>query len=56
MDNYSIGNRTISQQNLAPLLDMADGIINDGSYRVVNANNGNQFVSRCNTYITKVMC
>ncbi|KJW01984.1 putative conjugative transfer protein TraG [Orientia tsutsugamushi str. Sido] len=27
MDNYSIGNRTISQQNLAPSLDMTAGII-----------------------------
>nr|WP_232489002.1 conjugal transfer protein TraG N-terminal domain-containing protein [Orientia tsutsugamushi] len=46
MDNYSIGNRTISQQNLAPSLHMAAGIIDDGSYRVVTANNGKQFVTQ----------
>ncbi|KJW07104.1 tetratricopeptide repeat family protein [Orientia tsutsugamushi str. UT144] len=46
MDNYSIGNRTISQQNLAPLLDMAADIINDGSIKVVTANDGKQFVTQ----------
>ncbi|KJV72219.1 putative traG protein [Orientia tsutsugamushi str. UT76] len=34
MDNYSIGNRTISQQNLAPSLDMSASI-NDGSTKVI---------------------
>ncbi|XAF72858.1 conjugal transfer protein TraG N-terminal domain-containing protein [Orientia tsutsugamushi] len=46
MDNYSICNRTISQQNLAPLLHMASDIIDDGSHRVVTANNGNKFVTQ----------
>ncbi|BAG40313.1 putative conjugative transfer protein TraG [Orientia tsutsugamushi str. Ikeda] len=44
MDNYSIGNRTISQQNLAPSLDMTDSIINYGSYKIITGNNGEQFV------------
>nr|WP_245406809.1 conjugal transfer protein TraG N-terminal domain-containing protein [Orientia tsutsugamushi] len=44
MDNYSIGNRTISQQNLAPLLHMADNIIDYGSYKIITGNNGEQFV------------
>nr|WP_245406580.1 conjugal transfer protein TraG N-terminal domain-containing protein [Orientia tsutsugamushi] len=44
MDNYSIGNRTISQQNLAPSLDMTDSIINYGSYKIIIGNNGEQFV------------
>ncbi|SPR12831.1 conjugal transfer protein TraG [Orientia tsutsugamushi] len=44
MDNYSIGNRTISQQNLAPLLYMADNIIDYGSYKIITGNNGEQFV------------
>ncbi|KJV73424.1 putative conjugative transfer protein TraG [Orientia tsutsugamushi str. UT76] len=35
MDNYSIGNRTISQQNLAPSLDMTDSIINYGSHKLL---------------------
>ncbi|QES96073.1 tetratricopeptide repeat protein [Orientia tsutsugamushi] len=46
MDNYSIGNRTISQQNLAPSLDMTDSIINYGSYKVVSGNNDQQFVTQ----------
>ncbi|SPR10121.1 conjugal transfer protein TraG N-terminal domain-containing protein [Orientia tsutsugamushi] len=49
MDNYSIGNRTISQQNLAHLLYMPDNIIDDGSYRVVTGNNGDQFVTQDST-------
>ncbi|KJV51204.1 putative traG protein [Orientia tsutsugamushi str. Gilliam] len=44
MDNYSIGNRTISQQNLAPSLHMADNIIDYGSYKIITGNNGEQFV------------
>ncbi|SPP24362.1 conjugal transfer protein TraG [Orientia tsutsugamushi] len=44
MDNYSIGNRTISQQNLAPSLDMTDSIINYGSHKIIIGNNGEQFV------------
>ncbi|SPR04892.1 conjugal transfer protein TraG [Orientia tsutsugamushi str. Gilliam] len=44
MDNYSIGNRTISQQNLAPSLDMTDSIINYGSHKIITGNNGEQFV------------
>ncbi|BAG39861.1 putative conjugative transfer protein TraG [Orientia tsutsugamushi str. Ikeda] len=44
MDNYSIGNRTISQQNLAPSLDMTASIINYGSYKIITGNNGEQFV------------
>ncbi|SPR03381.1 conjugal transfer protein TraG [Orientia tsutsugamushi str. Gilliam] len=44
MDNYSIGNRTISQQNLVPSLDMTASIINYGSYKIITGNNGEQFV------------
>ncbi|KJV73375.1 putative traG protein [Orientia tsutsugamushi str. TA716] len=46
MDNYSIGNRTISQQNLAPLLYMADNIIDDGSYRVITTADGRQIINK----------
>ncbi|QES96408.1 conjugal transfer protein TraG N-terminal domain-containing protein [Orientia tsutsugamushi] len=45
MDNYSIGNRTISQQNLAPLLYMADNIIDYGSYRVITTADGRQIIN-----------
>nr|WP_238924670.1 conjugal transfer protein TraG N-terminal domain-containing protein [Orientia tsutsugamushi] len=44
MDNYSIGNRTISQQNLAPLLYMADNIIDYGSYRVIRTADGREII------------
>ncbi|SPM45679.1 conjugal transfer protein TraG [Orientia tsutsugamushi] len=44
MDNYSIGNRTISQQNLAPLLHMA-AIINDGSITVTTTDDGRQIIN-----------
>ncbi|KJV71050.1 putative conjugative transfer TraG domain protein [Orientia tsutsugamushi str. TA716] len=43
MDNYSIGNRTISQQNLAPSLHMA-AIINDGSITVTTTDDGRQII------------
>ncbi|SPM45898.1 conjugal transfer protein TraG [Orientia tsutsugamushi] len=45
MDNYSIGNRTISQQNLAPLLHMA-AIINDGSITVTTTDDGRQIINK----------
>ncbi|QES95850.1 conjugal transfer protein TraG N-terminal domain-containing protein [Orientia tsutsugamushi] len=45
MDNYSIGNRTISQQNLAPSLDMTDSIINYGSYKVFRTADGRQIIN-----------
>ncbi|KJV51826.1 conjugal transfer protein TraG N-terminal domain-containing protein, partial [Orientia tsutsugamushi] len=45
MDNYSIGNRTISQQNLAPLLYMADNIIDYGSYRVITTADGREIIN-----------
>ncbi|WP_371253875.1 conjugal transfer protein TraG [Orientia tsutsugamushi] len=44
MDNYSIGNRTISQQNLAPSLDMTDSIINYGSYKIFRTADGRQII------------
>lgn len=45
MDNVSIGNRTISQQNLAPSLMMGDGIIDDGGMRVTTTDDGRQFIT-----------
>ncbi|WP_371253524.1 conjugal transfer protein TraG N-terminal domain-containing protein [Orientia tsutsugamushi] len=45
MDNYSIGNRTISQQNLAPSLHMA-AIINDGSITVTTTDDGRQIINK----------
>nr|WP_245406907.1 conjugal transfer protein TraG N-terminal domain-containing protein [Orientia tsutsugamushi] len=45
MDNYSIGNRTISQQNLAPSLHMTDSIINYGSYKVFRTADGRQIIN-----------
>ncbi|KJV75917.1 putative traG protein [Orientia tsutsugamushi str. UT76] len=45
MDNYSIGNRTISQQNLAPSLDMTDSIINYGSYKIFRTADGRQIIN-----------
>nr|WP_245406547.1 conjugal transfer protein TraG N-terminal domain-containing protein [Orientia tsutsugamushi] len=45
MDNYSIGNRTISQQNLAPSLHMA-AIINDGSIKVTTTDDGRQIINK----------
>ncbi|KJV72838.1 putative traG protein [Orientia tsutsugamushi str. TA763] len=44
MDNYSIGNRTISQQNLAPSLDMTDSIINYGSYKIFRTADGREII------------
>ncbi|WP_232488825.1 conjugal transfer protein TraG N-terminal domain-containing protein [Orientia tsutsugamushi] len=44
MDNYSIGNRTISQQNLAPSLHMAN-IINDGGRTVTTTADGRQIIN-----------
>ncbi|WP_252831477.1 conjugal transfer protein TraG N-terminal domain-containing protein [Orientia tsutsugamushi] len=45
MDNYSIGNRTISQQNLAPSLDMSASI-NDGSIKVTTTDDGRQIINK----------
>ncbi|KJV80292.1 putative traG protein [Rickettsia hoogstraalii str. RCCE3] len=45
MDNYNIGNRTIAQQNLAPLLQMAGGIIDDGGMRVATTYEGRQVLT-----------
>ncbi|WP_256621477.1 conjugal transfer protein TraG N-terminal domain-containing protein [Rickettsia sp. TH2014] len=45
MDNVSIGNRTISQQNLAPSLMMGDGIMDDGGMRVTTTDDGRQFIT-----------
>ncbi|SPR03703.1 conjugal transfer protein TraG [Orientia tsutsugamushi str. Gilliam] len=45
MDNYSIGNRTIAQQNLAPSLHMAAGIINDGGRSVTTTADGRQIIN-----------
>ncbi|KJV52003.1 putative traG protein [Orientia tsutsugamushi str. Karp] len=45
MDNYSIGNRTISQQNLAPSLHMA-AIINDGSIKVTTTDDSRQIINK----------
>ncbi|WP_109490456.1 conjugal transfer protein TraG N-terminal domain-containing protein [Orientia tsutsugamushi] len=45
MDNYSIGNRTISQQNLAHSLDMTDSIINYGSYKIFRTADGRQIIN-----------
>ncbi|KJV71425.1 putative traG protein [Orientia tsutsugamushi str. TA763] len=45
MDNYSIGNRTISQQNLAPSLDMTDSIINYGSYKIFRTADGREIIN-----------
>lgn len=45
MDNVSIGNRTISQQNLAPSLMMGEGIIDDGGMRVTTTDDGRQFIT-----------
>ncbi|MGI4753250.1 MAG: hypothetical protein ACRYE8_05955, partial [Janthinobacterium lividum] len=45
MDNVSIGNRTISQQNLAPSLMMGDGVIDDGGMRVTTTDDGRQFIT-----------
>ncbi len=45
MDNYSIGNRTISQQNLAPSLHMA-AIINDGSITVTTTYDGREIINK----------
>lgn len=45
MDNVGIGNRTISQQNLAPSLMMGDGIIDDGGMRVTTTDDGRQFIT-----------
>nr|WP_245406695.1 conjugal transfer protein TraG N-terminal domain-containing protein [Orientia tsutsugamushi] len=44
MDNYSIGNRTIFQQNLAPSLDMSASI-NDGSIKVTTTDDGRQIIN-----------
>ncbi|KJV71539.1 conjugal transfer protein TraG N-terminal domain-containing protein, partial [Orientia tsutsugamushi] len=44
MDNYSIGNRTIFQQNLAPSLDMTDSIINYGSYKIFRTADGREII------------
>ncbi|QES96267.1 conjugal transfer protein TraG N-terminal domain-containing protein [Orientia tsutsugamushi] len=45
MDNYSIGNRTISQQNLAPSLDMTDSIINYGSHKIFRTADGREIIN-----------
>ncbi|KJV71580.1 putative traG protein [Orientia tsutsugamushi str. UT76] len=45
MDNYSIGNRTISQQNLAPSLDMSASI-NDGSIKVTTTDDGREIINK----------
>ncbi|WP_371222850.1 conjugal transfer protein TraG N-terminal domain-containing protein [Orientia tsutsugamushi] len=45
MDNYSIGNRTIFQQNLAPSLDMSASI-NDGSIKVTTTDDGRQIINK----------
>lgn len=46
MDNYSIGNRTIAQQNLTPTLQLAGGIIDDGGMRVTSTDNGRQVLTQ----------
>ncbi|KJV72207.1 conjugal transfer protein TraG [Orientia tsutsugamushi] len=46
MDNYSIGNRTISQQNLAHSLHMAASIFNDGSITVTTTDDGRQIINK----------
>ncbi|WP_375319535.1 conjugal transfer protein TraG N-terminal domain-containing protein [Candidatus Tisiphia endosymbiont of Oplodontha viridula] len=45
MDNYNIGNRTIAQQSLAPTLQMAGGIIDDGGMRVTSTDSGKQVLT-----------
>nr|WP_325100674.1 conjugal transfer protein TraG N-terminal domain-containing protein [Rickettsia tamurae] len=46
MDNYNIGNRTIAQQNLAPTLQMAGGMIDDGGMRVTSTDSGRQVLTQ----------
>ncbi|KJV62561.1 conjugal transfer protein TraG N-terminal domain-containing protein [Rickettsia amblyommatis] len=46
MDNYSIGNRTIAQQNLTPTLQLAGGIIDDGGMRVTSTDSGRQVLTQ----------
>ncbi|KJV80127.1 putative conjugative transfer TraG domain protein, partial [Rickettsia hoogstraalii str. RCCE3] len=46
MDNYNIGNRTIAQQNLAPTLQIAGGIIDDGGMRVTSTDSGRQVLTQ----------
>nr|WP_267881766.1 conjugal transfer protein TraG N-terminal domain-containing protein [Rickettsia tamurae] len=46
MDNYSIGNRSIAQQNLAPTLQMAGGMIDDGGMRVTSTSSGRQVLTK----------
>lgn len=46
IDNYSIGNRTIAQQNLTPTLQLAGGIIDDGGMRVTSTDSGRQVLTQ----------
>ncbi len=46
MDNYNIGNRTITQQNLTPTLQLAGGIIDDGGMRVISTDSGRQVLTQ----------
>ncbi|KJV77069.1 putative traG protein [Rickettsia hoogstraalii str. RCCE3] len=46
MDNYNIGNRTIAQQNFAPTLQIAGGIIDDGGMRVTSTDSGRQVLTQ----------
>ena len=46
IDNYSIGNRTIAQQNLTPTLQLAGGIIDDGGMRVTSTDSGRQVLAQ----------
>ncbi|EER22350.1 conjugal transfer protein TraG N-terminal domain-containing protein [Rickettsia endosymbiont of Ixodes scapularis] len=46
MDNYSIGNRTIAQQNLTPTLQLAGGIIDYGGMRVTSTDSGRQVLTQ----------